>query len=348
MSHSLDDQSAASLYCPEDLADDWISDPQPSSYGVSSPPEETAIDCLIESELHHMPRPDFVRRCRDRSVDLTARQDSINWILKVHEHYRFRPVTAYLSFNYLDRILSSYSLPQGNGWPLQLLSVACLSLAAKMEEPEVPLLLDLQVFERPFFFEPKTIQRMELWVMANLNWRLRSVTPFDFLDYFVSKLGSIRSGPNFSRILSSSSDLTLSTIRIIDFLGFRPSEIAASAVLSASGESVDLLGSFWERVDKEMVGSCHQLMEEYLLDTCPSADYKDQATQQPQPQPPASPVGVLDAASCRSCDTRSEIPVSDSGAVSESASVAGSSRAEPQNKRPRSSATDVQRQRFQP
>lgn len=32
-----------------------------------------------------------------------------------------------------------------NGWPLQLLTVACLSLAAKMEEPLVPSLLDLQV-----------------------------------------------------------------------------------------------------------------------------------------------------------------------------------------------------------
>lgn len=34
---------------------------------------------------------------------------------------------------------------QTNGWPMQLLSVACLSLAAKMEEPLVPSLLDLQV-----------------------------------------------------------------------------------------------------------------------------------------------------------------------------------------------------------
>jgi len=34
---------------------------------------------------------------------------------------------------------------ESNGWPLQLLSVACLSLAAKMEEPLVPSLLDFQV-----------------------------------------------------------------------------------------------------------------------------------------------------------------------------------------------------------
>lgn len=33
-----------------------------------------------------------------------------------------------------------------NGWPLQLLAVACLSLAAKMEERLVPSLLDLQVY----------------------------------------------------------------------------------------------------------------------------------------------------------------------------------------------------------
>jgi len=36
-------------------------------------------------------------------------------------------------------------LQQTSGWPLQLLSVACLSLAAKMEETLVPSLLDLQV-----------------------------------------------------------------------------------------------------------------------------------------------------------------------------------------------------------
>lgn len=36
---------------------------------------------------------------------------------------------------------------QQNGWALQLLSVACLSLGAKMEETLVPTLLDLQVVE---------------------------------------------------------------------------------------------------------------------------------------------------------------------------------------------------------
>lgn len=97
-------------------------------------------------------------------------------------------------------------------WKFQLLSVACFSLAVKMEEPEVPLLLDLQVSEPRFVFEPKSIQRMELWVMKKLNWRLRSITPFDFLHYFIFKLPH-SSSFNHHCFLWKCSDLVLKTIR---------------------------------------------------------------------------------------------------------------------------------------
>lgn len=104
---------------------------------------------------------------------------------------------------------------QPSGWPFQILSVACLSLAAKMEETQVPILLDLQALEPKYVFEPKMIQRMELYIMANLNWRLRSVTPFDFIDYFISKLPSFSSFSHdfFIRVFSASSDLILGTTR---------------------------------------------------------------------------------------------------------------------------------------
>lgn len=97
-------------------------------------------------------------------------------------------------------------------WPLQLLSVACLALAAKMEETSVPLLLDLQVKKPRFLFKPKTVQRMELLVMANLKWRLRRTTPFDFAHYFIAKLSCLGSPLNdCSRVLSRVSDLIIST-----------------------------------------------------------------------------------------------------------------------------------------
>ncbi|OVA03973.1 Cyclin [Macleaya cordata] len=343
------EHSASNLYCGEDAGDvafwdddTWIPDlPTPLDFTIDvddDDQDDRTITWLIDSELDHIPVSDYLRRIRDHSIDPISRQDAINWMLKVHAHYHFRPVTAYLSVNYLDRFLSYTTLPPGNGWPLQLLSVACLSLAAKMEEIKVPLLLDLQILEPRFVFEPRTVRRMELLVMSNLKWRLRSVTPFDFVDYFVSKLhcfGSSRNNVIFSRIFSRASDLILNTIRVIDFLGYSPSTIAAAAVLLASGECVDFPAvedqntvNFYDRVSKEVVRGCHRLMGEYLTDTCPLAGVKHVISPS---APPQSPIGVLDAASCKSCDTQKSSFVNTE-----------SSQAEPSNKRQRLGTSDVQ------
>ena len=71
-----------------------------------------------------------------------ALQDAVNWMLKVHSHYNFRPEAAYLSETYLDRFLCTYDL-LGKEWSLQLLSVERIAVATKMEEVSVPLLLGL-------------------------------------------------------------------------------------------------------------------------------------------------------------------------------------------------------------
>ena len=59
-------------------------------------------------------------------------------------NYIFICFPCFLIYYYSNHSL--ICLQQANGWPQQLLSVACLSLAAKMEEPLVPSLVDLQVY----------------------------------------------------------------------------------------------------------------------------------------------------------------------------------------------------------
>ncbi|KZV56990.1 hypothetical protein F511_27948 [Dorcoceras hygrometricum] len=258
---------------------------------ASESDEASVIVRLLDSERRHMPRQDYLRLRRSRPIHLIARQNSINYILKVHAAYRFKPVTAFLSVNYFDRFLSSHTLPE-SGWPFQLLSVACLSLAAKMEEMYVPLLMDLQIFEPTHIFESKTVQRMELCVMATLDWRLRSVTPFDYLHYFASKVPSAAAS-RFHSILSLASDIILSSARVMDFSIFPPSVMSAAALMiSAAGEAESLISleNFNERVDREMVSSCHQLMDQYLADTGSAGHLKHQLS------PPRSPVGLFDAA----------------------------------------------------
>ncbi|XP_008795637.1 cyclin-D2-1-like isoform X2 [Phoenix dactylifera] len=309
--------ASSNLYCAEDADDvaSWEDDGGAADDGEWALPVlsgDRPVAALLAAEPDHMPRPDYLSRLHARSLDATARQDAINWILKVNEFYRFRPVTAYLSVNYLDRFLSSNSLPatqgqngQRSGWPMQLLSVACVSVAAKMEETHVPLLLDLQILDPRFVFEPRTVRRMELLLMAALRWRMRSVTPFDFLPHLASALLPSAS----ASLLSRAADLILSTHRVVDFLGYRPSAIAAAAILCAadeiadfpSGDDGDRSSRFDEWVSKETVSGCRQLMEEYLIDTCPSARGAKPRREPPMPQ---SPVGVLDAAACGSCDTQ--------------------------------------------
>lgn len=73
------------------------------------------------------------------------RREAVDWILRVIEHYSFSALTAVLAVNYFDRFLFGFQFHQGKPWMTQLAAVACLSLAAKVEETQVPLLLDLQV-----------------------------------------------------------------------------------------------------------------------------------------------------------------------------------------------------------
>lgn len=74
-----------------------------------------------------------------------ARGEAVEWILKVIEYYSFSALTAVLSVNYLDRFLCGFQSHSEKPWMTQLAAVACLSLAAKVEETQVPLLLDFQV-----------------------------------------------------------------------------------------------------------------------------------------------------------------------------------------------------------
>lgn len=74
-----------------------------------------------------------------------ARREAVDWMLKVNAHYGFSALTAILAINYLDRFLTSLHFQRDKPWMIQLVAVACLSLAAKVEETQVPLLLDFQV-----------------------------------------------------------------------------------------------------------------------------------------------------------------------------------------------------------
>lgn len=74
-----------------------------------------------------------------------TRVEGVAWISKVSAHFGFSALTTVLAVNYFDRFITSPRFQRDKPWMTQLSAVACLSLAAKVEETHVPLLLDLQV-----------------------------------------------------------------------------------------------------------------------------------------------------------------------------------------------------------
>lgn len=76
---------------------------------------------------------------------VSCRKEALDWVFRVKSHYGFSSLTAILAVNYFDRFMTSIKLQTDKPWMSQLVAVASLSLAAKVEEIQVPLLLDLQV-----------------------------------------------------------------------------------------------------------------------------------------------------------------------------------------------------------
>ncbi|GAA0153300.1 kinase activator [Lithospermum erythrorhizon] len=226
---------------------------------------EECLDVMIDKEFEFLPEHDYLKRLKDGDLNVESRLKAISWIAKVHEHYNFRPLCTYLSVSYMDRFLSAYEIPKGKEWMIQLLAVACLSLAAKMEETVVPARLDLQVGERTFIFEAEIKKKMELLVLTTLKWRMHSVTPFSFIDNFVVKLNGDK---RISRsLIDKSHKLVLRTLKVIDFLEFKPSEIAAAVTIFVIGEIQEMVenkgfAALFHHVRKDKVMQCVGLIED--------------------------------------------------------------------------------------
>lgn len=105
--------------------------------------EDEELLCLFSKEQQQ--QQSYVNVIEADLSLFVARREAVEWILKVIAHYGFTALTAILAINYLDRFLSSHHFQRDKPWMIQLVAVTCLSLAAKVEETQVPLLLDLQV-----------------------------------------------------------------------------------------------------------------------------------------------------------------------------------------------------------
>ncbi|XP_048231201.1 cyclin-D3-1 [Ricinus communis] len=239
----------------------------------------------------------------------TAHQEAVEWMFKVNAHYGFSALTAILAVNYFDRFLFSSYYQRDKPWMIQLVAVTCLSIAAKVEETQVPLLLDLQVEDTKYVFEAKTIQRMELLVLSALKWKMHPVTPLSFLDHIIRRLG-LKNHLHWE-FLRRCERLLLTVVSDTRSISYLPSVLATATMMYVIDQvepfnPVDyqnqLLGVL--KLSKEKVNDCYELILELSKGRSNGCYGYNKSNKRKFEPMPSSPSGVIDAVF--SCDSSND------------------------------------------
>ncbi|KAG4178083.1 hypothetical protein ERO13_A10G019300v2 [Gossypium hirsutum] len=142
------------------------------------------ISTIFSSESDHMPCLNYLQCLKTSDFHVSFRQEAMSLVFQAQYCCNLDPYTPYLAVTYMDRFISKQEIPQGNPWVLRLLVIACISLAAKMKD--IHFCYSNFQREEGFIFDASAIQRMELLVLDALNWRMRIITPFSFICFFIS------------------------------------------------------------------------------------------------------------------------------------------------------------------
>jgi len=157
------------------------------------------------------------------SVTASVRAGLVDWLVEVSTYLGLSDITLYLAVSQMDLVLSRVEVEE-----LQLLGLACIGLAAKVEEDYVPspeLLLPLA----GGLYIKGDLARMERHVLSSLQFRLRRTTAATFLHYFTQLLP--KEAKSVGRLARAILDLSL----LAPWHGqVRPSHLAGAVLTLAN------------------------------------------------------------------------------------------------------------------
>ncbi|MBA0694413.1 hypothetical protein Goari_004713 [Gossypium aridum] len=270
--------------------------------------ESDIISALFSSESDHMPSHNYFLSLKSNDSFVSFRQEAISLILRAQHSCNIDRYTTYLATNYMDRFVSRQEIPQGNQWVLRLLVIATISLASKMKEQH----FSSSNFQREegFIFDAPAIQRMELLILDALNWRMRSVTPLSFICFFIS-LFELKDPPLRQALKDRATNIIFQACNEIKLQEFKPSIIAASALLMASHELFPLQFPSFEtsilscrHVNKENQLKCFNAMQEMVAN-----ETSDSIIETVSSSSTTTPMSVLDCHCERSSSSMAAIAV---------------------------------------
>lgn len=116
--------------------------------------------------------------------DLTWDNRSIltDYLMQICEEFAFKRDTFHYAVNYLDRFLSSSTnIPKSK---LQLIGVTCIGIAGKIEEVQIPKLLEYSNISNNLF-TVNDIINYEQTILSHLKWNIIPITINTWLNWYI-------------------------------------------------------------------------------------------------------------------------------------------------------------------
>ncbi|CAD7936644.1 unnamed protein product [Amoebophrya sp. A120] len=185
-----------------------------------------------------------------KDITVEMRSVLVDWLIEVHHKFKFEWIsTLFLAIQILDRFLNHHALQSRK--KLQLVGLACLLIASKVEETR-PAIVDELGFICEHTYTEDNIRQMEFDVLATLlkyGYVLRAPTAVSFLQIFkeeqqeelltvrnlrpsVEQQRKLTSSPNKNYLLPEDEDIDLLTNNEQE-----PAEVVSLA--PASGDESD-------------------------------------------------------------------------------------------------------------
>ncbi|TKY63314.1 Cyclin-D7-1 protein [Spatholobus suberectus] len=185
-----------------------------------------AFTVCLEKEVPCMPEPDYTKYLHSNNL-IFPRCRVIQWFIKCRSRFNLSFGTVFFAVNYLDRFVSICQCNDWEYWMLELLSIACLSIAIKFNEMSSLSLHEIQVEGLDYSFQSNVILKMELIILKALGWRLNSVTSYSFVemldvDFLENHL--------YEKLISRVTELLVQATLDQKMLEFRPSIVGISAL----------------------------------------------------------------------------------------------------------------------
>ena len=166
----------------------------------------------------------------------------VDWLVEVQHKFGLSNETLYLTVNVVDRFLTNDHVTRKR---FQLAGVTALWIASKYEDIYCPTLDEL-VYICAHSYSKEEIIETEVFILKSLNYQMTVPTADKFLSRYLKAASADTTMTNMAKYILES------TLFSYDLLKYRPSQLAAAAVMIAIKEAsvgrFDWSNSYWTNI----------------------------------------------------------------------------------------------------